>query len=97
MLQEVYEFKPSHGYFPGSVKQTDIISTIDACIDFQHILLIERFVKNTSVTIIAPNNFGHKAGTGNTTRNHNITDIVPAIQANCGATQCSYVLEIDKC
>ncbi len=42
MLQEVYEFKPSHGYFPGSVKQTDIISTIDACIDFQHILLIEK-------------------------------------------------------
>ena len=39
---EHYEIKPAHGYFPGSVKKADFISTIDACIDYQHIVLGEK-------------------------------------------------------
>ena len=44
--------------------------------------------------IIAPNNFKHKAGDGSSTRNHYLTDLVPALQSNTGTTQCSYVLEM---
>ena len=47
--------------------------------------------------MIIPNNFSHRAGDGTATRKHLVADIVPALQANCGATQCSYVLEIHKC
>lgn len=36
------EIKRPHGYFPGSIKETDAISTIDASIDFQHIVLGEK-------------------------------------------------------
>lgn len=42
--------------------------------------------------ILAPNNFAHKAGDGTATRKRTIKEIVPALQANCGATQASYVL-----
>lgn len=36
------EIKPAHGYFPGSVKETDSISAIDAHIDNQHIVIGEK-------------------------------------------------------
>lgn len=36
------EIKRPHGYFPGSIKETDAISAIDASIDFQHIVLGEK-------------------------------------------------------
>lgn len=36
-----YEIKPAHGWNKGSCKQTDVISTIDKSIDFQHIVLGE--------------------------------------------------------
>lgn len=39
---EHYEIKPAHGYFPGSAKQTDAISAIDAHIDNQHIVIGEK-------------------------------------------------------
>ena len=42
--------------------------------------------------IIAPNNFSHQAGDGDATRRHRVTDVVPALQATVGSTQCSYVL-----
>ena len=45
--------------------------------------------------IITPNNFRHKAGDGLKTRKHEISDIVPALQATPGTTQMSYVLEKD--
>lgn len=46
------------------------------------------------VKMIVPNNFQHQAGDGTATRKHRVAEIVPALQANCGATQCSYVLEV---
>jgi len=42
--------------------------------------------------ILAPNNFGHKAGDGTATRKHTLTDTVPSLQACCGNTQQSYVV-----
>lgn len=48
----------------------------------------------TEMKMIVPNNFSHRAGDGTATRKHLVAEIVPALQANCGATQCSYVLEI---
>ena len=44
--------------------------------------------------MIVPVNFRHKAGDGSTTREHRLSDIVPALQSNCGETQCPYVLEL---
>lgn len=46
------EIKRPHGYFPGSIKETDTISTIDSSIDFQHIVLGEK----TSVIAIDEQN-----------------------------------------
>ena len=45
--------------------------------------------------IITPNNFRHKAGDGLKTRKHEVSDLVPALQATPGTTQMSYVLEKD--
>lgn len=43
------EIKRPHGYFPGSIKETDTISTIDSSIDFQHIVLGEKIpIKNAT-------------------------------------------------
>lgn len=36
------EIKRPHGYFPGSIRETDVLSAIDACIDRQHIVLGEK-------------------------------------------------------
>lgn len=36
------EIKRPHGYFPGSIKETDAISAIDASIDYQHIVIGEK-------------------------------------------------------
>ena len=41
---------------------------------------------------ITPNNFRHKSGDGPSTRKRNVSYIHPALQANCGATQCTYLL-----
>lgn len=43
--------------------------------------------------ILAPNNFAHKAGDGVATRKRVEKDLVPALQANEGHTQRSYVKE----
>lgn len=52
-----------------------------------------RFMKAiTNVCYLTPNNFLHKAGDGTNTRKRNISYIHPALQANCGATQCTYLL-----
>lgn len=45
------------------------------------------------VCLLAPVNFKHKAGDGIKTRERRTTHIHPALQANCGATQATYVLE----
>lgn len=43
------EIKRPHGYFPGSIKETDTISTIDSSIDSQHIVLGEKLkIKNAT-------------------------------------------------
>ena len=42
---------------------------------------------------IVPNNFAHKAGMGSKGRKHALKQIHPALQANCGGTQMTYVLE----
>lgn len=44
------------------------------------------------VCYITPNNFQHKAGDGTKTRKHNVSFIHPALQANCGGTQMTYLL-----
>ena len=46
----------------------------------------------TNVCYLTPNNFSHKSGDGPSTRKRNISYIHPALQANCGATQCTYLL-----
>lgn len=48
------------------------------------------------IAFIVPNNFSHKAGDGLSTRKHHLKDIHPALQANAGSTQATYVLEIEK-
>lgn len=48
------------------------------------------------VAFIVPNNVSHKAGDDTSTRKHYCKDIHPALQANPGATQATYVLEIDN-
>lgn len=48
--------------------------------------------KYNFICFITPNNFAHKAGDGIATRKHNIASIHPALQANCGGTQMTYVL-----
>ncbi len=45
------------------------------------------------ICLIAPNNFAHKAGDGVKTRKHTIKYISPALQANCGGSQMSYIVE----
>lgn len=44
-----------------------------------------------NVKVLAPNNWGHKAGDGTATRERRETDIVPVLQANTGQTQQSYL------
>lgn len=46
------------------------------------------------VCLLTPNNFQHKAGDGIKTRKREIRHIHPALQANPGATQCTYLLEL---
>ena len=43
------------------------------------------------VKVLAPNNWGHKAGDGTTTRERTEKEIVPALQASAGQTQQSYL------
>ena len=45
------------------------------------------------IGLICPNNFAHKAGRGNEGRKHLLKQIHPALQANCGGTQMTFVLE----
>lgn len=45
------------------------------------------------ICLLSPINFKHKAGDGLKTREHKPTYIHPALQANCGATQATYILE----
>lgn len=57
------------------------------------------FSKNSSKFLwfggfITPINYAHKAGDGLKTRHHNLTLIHPALQAHCGATQETYVMEV---
>lgn len=47
------------------------------------------------IGLLVPDNFSHKAGDGTSTRKHHLKkDYHPALQANTGSTQASYVLEI---
>lgn len=48
-------------------------------------------LETDEVKVLAPNNWGHKAGDGTATRERRETDIVPALQANAGQTQQSYL------
>ena len=52
--------------------------------------------KYKPIAFIVPNNFQHKAGDGLSTRKHHLKDIHPALQANPGSTQMTYVLEIEE-
>lgn len=45
---------------------------------------------------LTPNNFSHKAGDGVKTRKREIRFIHPALQANPGGSQLTYLLEIFK-
>ena len=45
------------------------------------------------ICFIVPNNFAHKAGDGIFTRKHGTSQIHPALQANCGGSQMTYLLE----
>ena len=45
------------------------------------------------VVLLTPNNFSHKAGDGKVTRKRGISIIHPALQAMCGGTQATYLLE----
>lgn len=45
------------------------------------------------ICFITPINFQHKAGDGTATRKHNVSQIHPAMQAQPGATQATYLLE----
>ena len=48
------------------------------------------------IAFIVPDNFAHKAGDGLATRDHHLKDIHPALQANPGSTQMTYVLEVKE-
>ena len=48
-------------------------------------------LENDKDQILAPNNFGHKAGDGMSTRRRMVTDIVPTIPARPGGNQQSYL------
>ena len=48
-------------------------------------------LETDDVKVLAPNNWGHKAGDGTATRERIETDIVPALQVNAGQTQQSYL------
>jgi len=50
-------------------------------------------VEKDNLVILAPINYEHKAGDGTKTRKRRLTDTVPALQADAGHTQGSYVLE----
>jgi hypothetical protein len=50
-------------------------------------------MKRIKVCLLTPNNFAHKAGDGTKTRKREIRFIHPALPANCGATQATYLLE----
>lgn len=48
------------------------------------------------VCYLTPNNFSHKAGEGMETRKRNIAHIHPALLANPGSTQQTYILMEDQ-
>ena len=48
--------------------------------------------KERPICFLTPNNFSHKAGDGISTRKRNIAYIHPALQANTGAIQATYLL-----
>ena len=44
MEKKIFEFKQGHGWFPGYMRETDVISCIDSGLWKWHILLVEKFV-----------------------------------------------------
>lgn len=63
------------------------------------VLLLEKwnFKMQTQIIpicFITPNNFSHKAGDGVATRKHGTSLIHPALQANCGGSQMTFLLEL---
>lgn len=50
-----------------------------------------------AICFITPINFAHKAGDGTKTRKHNVTQIHPSLQANCGGSQMTFLLELWSC
>lgn len=52
-------------------------------------------IKYKPIAFIVPDNFAHKAGDGLSTRDHHLKNIHPALQANPGSTQMTYVLEVE--
>ena len=50
MRKKIYEFKQGHGWFPGYVRETDVISCIDSGMWKWHILLVEKLVETNETT-----------------------------------------------
>ena len=48
------------------------------------------------ICFVTPNNFSHKSGDGLSTRHHNVSQIHPALVANPGSTQMTYILLMDS-
>lgn len=58
-----------------------------------HFLIkVQAVIKSKPICFLTPNNFNHKAGDGVITRKKNVAYIHPALQANPGATQATYIL-----
>lgn len=91
------EFIEKHGYMPemfvayNRQEVNDIAPTLTgqcACASGSSAVLK---VETEDVTVLAPNNWKHKAGDGTVTRERIEKEIVPALQATPGQTQQSYL------
>lgn len=49
-------------------------------------------MRNIPICYLTPDNFSHKAGDGTKTRKRRISYLHPALQANPGSTQQTYLL-----
>lgn len=54
----------------------------------------EFVTKYKPICFITPNIFTHKAGDRLKTRKHNLSQTPPALQANCGGSQMTFLLEL---
>lgn len=81
-----------HKFLEKEIREDGISNTIDS-VQKDNLLAVEvkEALETENLRLLTPNNFAHKAGDGMATRKRNEADVHPALQANPGSTQATYL------